>query len=324
MPLIMNVERRLRVMVDVIALTLVIALGQTAATAASTELNLSRCQQSASTVDFTPQMFTAMTGVAPDQGVLVIGPLVGQNTYQLQLKNTSCDCTNAPIVCGLATLRSRERTALFDAEVMVPDGTQAGSAPTVQINTTGVEATYDIVTYPGWSGTVRGARITFTATEGGTTNSATMTGFYPAELVLATAVGLPSKMATITQLADTVVDCDDLSEKSCYQLRLCFNAFDTCMAIADSTYDITVATCGDFSTTLKYSAAGAVSLGGLGCLGGPLGGAVGCVVGGVAGGTGGYFYCLRDARNARRVARATCCVTLDGCVNLWLLTQGQP
>jgi len=220
--LMMNGVLRLTGVVYAIALALVTSLAQPAIAAASTERNLLRCQESASTVDFTPEMFTAMTGVAPDQGVLVVGPLVGPNTY-------------------------------------------------------------DIVTSQGWSGTVCGPRISFTATEVGTTNSANMTGFYPAELVLPSAVGLPSSFAAITQLADTVIDCEGLSEKSCYELRRCFNTFDICMAVADSTYDIAVDECGDFSTTLTHAAGGAL--------------------------------------DARRVAYASCCVTLGGCVEFWLLTQ---
>jgi hypothetical protein len=287
----------------------------------TTALNLAKCEMAARTVDFTPALFETMTGAAADEATLMVGARLSGTTYLLLLRTIDCDCSNTPVTCGLATLVGRSKTSDFDGEATIPTRLPIGTTPPILMTTVGIEATYEINMFAGWSGTVRGARITFTAREEGSSETENGVGFYPQELILPAPVGLPTNFATYTAIADDVVDCDGLTEKEkqWFELRKCFNDFDTCMAQADDAYDIAIDVCNDWSTTLLHVAGGVTVGTGLGCPGGGLGAAIGCVVGGVIGGAGGYFYCLRDARNDRRVAYADCANSLHGCLENWII-----
>ena len=315
---IMKDVRRQAKAVVASALLLLISFGSPAIAASTTELNLERCEAAARTVEFTPAMFTAMTGIGPDQGVLVMGPLIAPNTYQLALRTIGCDCSITPVVFGMARLTNRTRTALYDGEVSIMVGVGGGSSVPVQLTTLGVEATYEIATFSGWSGTVRGARVTFIGTETGSTPQSTV-AFYPQESVLASPLDLPAHFASFASVSENTIDCDGLTEKQCFELRKCFNHFNTCNTKADDKYAISINGCNDWSFTLLCAGSGAVAGVEIGCTGGPVGAAVGCVIGGVAGGCVGYFACLRQARNGRDVAYSDCVNDLGGCLENWII-----
>lgn len=191
----MKFTRMIASIVGAVALSLgsysSVASGAEVVPISQTLANLAKWESAARTVEFTPEMFTALTGLAPDQGVLVVGPRLAGNMFQLELLlAVGGDWSSTPVVCGTATLLSRSAISNFDGEATVAQAGLDGSTTEIRITTVGVEATYEIVTFLGWTGTVRGARVMFTVTTTEPPSSQSMVAFFPQDLVLA----VPSRM----------------------------------------------------------------------------------------------------------------------------------
>jgi|GEM_PF-2552579 len=328
----MKFTRMIASIVGAVALSLgsysSVARGSEGLSISETLANLAKWELAARTVEFTPEMFTALTGLAPDQGVLVVGPRLAGNTFQLELLlAVGGDWSSTPVVCGTATLVSRSAISDFDAEITVPQAGLDGSTAEIQITTIGVEATYEIVTFLGWTGTVRGARVMFTVTATEPPSSQSMVAFLPQDLVLDSPVGLPADFASFALLAEDIVDCDGLTPEECFELRKCFNAFNSCMKQADNVYSINHGVCNSFSRFLLWTSGGAATGVGLGAcigsvvpgLGTLLGVVAGGVYGGLACGLGSYFYCLQDARTQREIDYSRCRNELELCLENFLI-----